>query len=66
MFSSPSPDVDRLTSVGQIVQLCFEELCEVKLVQPTFVIDHPVEVSASFTEPTLQSLGIGVGHPASS
>jgi lysyl-tRNA synthetase class 2 len=39
--------VDRQSRVGNIVQLCFEELCEAALVQPTFVIDHPVEVSTS-------------------
>ncbi len=30
---------------GDIINLFFEEFCEDKMVQPTFVMDHPVEIS---------------------
>ena len=37
--------VDEATSAGQILAMCFDELCEENLMQPTFVTDYPVEIS---------------------
>ena len=30
---------------GDIINLFFEEFCEEKMIQPTFVMDHPIEIS---------------------
>ena len=37
--------VQNAGSTGYIVNELFEALCEETLMQPTFVLDHPVEIS---------------------
>ena len=34
-----------LVKKGDIVNLFFEEYCEKELIQPTFIMDHPIEIS---------------------
>jgi lysyl-tRNA synthetase, class II len=39
------PGVDEAQSIGKLLNLAFEEKVEASLIQPTFVIDYPVEIS---------------------
>lgn len=38
-------EVEKRHKKGDILSLFFEEFCEKHLVQPTFVLDHPIEIS---------------------
>jgi len=38
-------DVEKHWTTGHVVNLAFEEFCEEDLIEPTFVMHHPVEVS---------------------
>ncbi len=49
-------DVKDLDSKGQIINAIFEEKAEAHLLQPTFIIDYPVEVSP-LTKAHRQNLG---------
>jgi lysyl-tRNA synthetase, class II len=39
------PGIDNCDSVGKLLNEVFEEKIEATLIQPTFLIDHPVEIS---------------------
>jgi len=37
--------VEKNTDIGNIINMAFEEFVEPTLIQPTFIMDHPVEIS---------------------
>ncbi len=38
-------EIENFFTKGHILNLFFEEYCEDKMIQPTFVMDHPIEIS---------------------
>ena len=43
--TSSRKNVAEASSVGQVLNECFEACVEQTLIQPTFVLDHPIEIS---------------------
>lgn len=41
----PANEVSKVESVGEVLNIAFETFCEEKLIQPTFVTEHPIEIS---------------------
>ena len=41
----PEGLVNAKDTAGEVLNVVFEELCETSLIQPTFVMDHPVDIS---------------------
>ena len=40
---------------GDIINMFFEEYCEKELIQPTFIMDHPIEISPLTKEEAVRS-----------